>query len=80
MKKEISITNHGYGLWYIYMSYRGKRLGCFTTNVRAIDDYKSDESDKDERDGRTLLKSRGYKALYKEIANSFHYNKQKQKP
>lgn len=62
--KLLRIEMKGYGHWRVSMQYRNKNLSCITTDSQAIDDYMSDE---DERDGRVLRKKRGYEALKSEI-------------
>lgn len=60
----ISILPSGYGHWKISMEYRKKTISCVTSNSTAIDDYRSDEF---EKDGRVLRKKRGYECLKSEL-------------
>lgn len=70
--KNLTIKFNGYGHWKIECDYRGKRISTVTTNSQAIDDYNSDES---ERDGRVLRKIRGYKTLIAEIKRNYEHSK-----
>ena len=54
----------GYGIYRITLEYYGKEISCITTNMPAVDDYKSEDG---ERDGRELRTKRGYAALRNEV-------------
>ena len=58
--RELSITKTGYGHWRIGCLYRGKRYYTVTSDSEAIDDFNSDQWEKDGREYRRL---RGYKHL-----------------
>lgn len=62
--KYISILPNGYGHWKISMDYRNKTISTITNNSTAIDDYNTDEF---EKDGRELRKKRGYNQLKREL-------------
>ena len=62
--KRISVTKTGYGHWKISMTHYNKEISCVTTNSQAIDDYSSDDF---EKDGREFRKKRGYNTLKSEI-------------
>jgi len=51
--------------------YYGKEISCVTTNMRAVDDYRCDEY---EKDGRQLRKRRGYNALRDEVTYKHRFN------
>ena len=53
-----------YGHYRIILEYYGKEISCITTNMPAVDDYKSEDG---ERDGRELRTKRGYEALRDEV-------------
>lgn len=67
---KIEVKQTWYGHWRVSMQYRGKQLSAITTNSMAIDDYNSDE---DEKDGRILRKKRGYEYLKAEILRKNNY-------
>ena len=46
----------GAGHYKVTIIYRGKQYTCTTNNMPAVDDYNSDEN---ERDGRYLRRKRG---------------------
>jgi hypothetical protein len=54
----------GYGHYKVGIKYRNKLITTITTNMPAIDDYRSEDG---ERDGRILRKKRGYDLLRSEI-------------
>ena len=54
----------GYGHYKVGITYRNKLITTITNNMPAIDDYRSEDG---ERDGRNLRKKRGYEQLRAEI-------------
>jgi hypothetical protein len=62
--KYIRIESAGYGHKRITVEYRGKQISGITTNMPAVDDYNSEEG---ERDGRELKRKRGYTSLRNEV-------------
>ena len=62
--KNLTTRFSGYGHYKISMIHRGKRIATTTTNVSAIDDYKSEPFEKDGRKYRML---RGYRDLVSEL-------------
>jgi chlorite dismutase len=58
------ITKTGHGHWRVAILHYGKEISAVTTNSMAIDDYHSDEM---EKDGRVLRKLRGYRELREEV-------------
>lgn len=64
MKHKLHITPSGYGHWKIATTHYGKEISTVTTDSMSIDDYNSED---DEKDGRELRKLRGYNALRSEI-------------
>ena len=68
IKHPLLVTPNGYGHWHVATRYRGELIGTITTNSMAIDDWNSEE---DEKDGRQLRKLRGYNALRSECIRSY---------
>lgn len=65
MKYSLTICQpSGYGHYKVGVTYRGKLITTVTSNMPAIDDYKSDDY---ERDGRELRRKRGYETLRLQI-------------
>jgi hypothetical protein len=62
-KAPLSVMFSGYGHYKVTTTYYGKEISCTTTDMPSIDDFNSDEH---ERDGRELRKLRGYKSLRSE--------------
>lgn len=60
MKHWIRLMPSGHGHYRVTTPYYGKEISCTTNNMPAVDDYKSEEG---ERQGRELRQLRGYKAL-----------------
>lgn len=58
--KNLSVSPSGHGHYKVTTTHYGKEISCITSNMPAIDDFKSDEY---EKDGRELRKLRGYKSL-----------------
>lgn len=58
-----SLTFTGYGHYSYLIMFRGKEYRTTTSNMRAIDDMRSEEA---QRDGRELRQLRGAKALRSE--------------
>jgi hypothetical protein len=54
----------GYGQYKVGIKYRGKLITALTNNMQAVDDYKSEDG---EKDGRVLRRKRGYECLRNEI-------------
>jgi hypothetical protein len=54
----------GYGHYKVGIKYRGKLITAVTNNMQAVDDYKSEDG---EKDGRVLRRKRGYECLRNEI-------------
>lgn len=54
----------GYGHYKIGIMIRNKMYTTITTDMPSIDDYHSDEY---EKDGRELKQKRGFKCLYNQI-------------
>ena len=71
-KHNLSILPSGYGHWRIECDYRGKRIGCVTTDSEAIDDYRSDGDEK--RYGCNRMKM-GYETLVNKIIDYYNKNK-----
>lgn len=71
--KQITILPSGYGHWKISMQYYNKTIITITNNSQAIDDYKSEDW---EKDGRVLRKNRGYNLLKNELVNEYRAIKQ----
>lgn len=65
---DLQIKFSGYGHWKITTAYYGKKICCTTTNSMAIDDFNSDEF---EREGRELRKKRGYNILRSEVVRNY---------
>ena len=57
---NLSVAVSGHGHYKIYTTYYGREISCTTSNMPAIDDFKSEEG---EKDGRELRQLRGYKSL-----------------
>lgn len=62
--RNLKTSFSGHGHYKISMLYRGKTISTTTNNMPAIDDFKSDEF---EKDGREYRKLRGYRALISEL-------------
>ena len=62
-RKTLFVQPEGHGHYRVTTEYYGKYIACITSNMPAIDDFKSDE---DEKDGRELRKLRGYRELRSE--------------
>ena len=69
---NISIETVGYGHKKITIEYYGKEISYITTNMKAVDDYNSEDG---ERDGRELRKKRGYNQLRNEIIRKYKASK-----
>jgi hypothetical protein len=69
--KDIQLNFVGYGHYRVTTMYYGKEISCVTTNMRAVDDYNSDDY---EKDGRQLRKRRGYNALRGEVVRKHQFN------
>lgn len=74
MKKNnyLTITFKGYGHWKIATNYYGKEISCMNNDSLSVDDYNSEE---DERDGRELRKKRGYWNLRNQCIREYQRNK-----
>lgn len=57
---NLEIRQTGYGHWRITTTHYGKDISCTTTNSKAIDDYNSEDG---ERDRGRLRKKQGYELL-----------------
>lgn len=57
------VSRTGYGQYRITTRYYGKDISCHSTNAPAVDDFNSDEF---EKDGRELRRKRGYRYLRNE--------------
>lgn len=68
----IRIEHAGYGHKKITIEYYGKEISCVTTNMPAVDDYNSEEG---ERDGRELRSKRGYISLRDEVIRKHKQSK-----
>lgn len=62
--RDLKIKYIFHGHWEISIVFRGKEYKKVTTNSKAIDDYNSDDL---EKDGRELRKKRGFKDLRNEV-------------
>lgn len=62
-----------YGHWEVTTNYYGKEISCTTTDSMSIDDYNSDEY---ERDGRELRRKRGYLCLRSQCIRAYQRSKQ----
>jgi hypothetical protein len=60
MKNNLTVTPSGHGHYKVTTTHYNKEIYCITNNMSAIDDFKSEDWDKD---GRELRKLRGYKSL-----------------
>jgi len=60
---EICVPS-GHGHYKVGINYRGKLITTITNNMPAVDDYKSEDG---EKDGRVLRRKRGYESLRNEI-------------
>lgn len=60
MKHHLEVHPSGYGHYKITTIHYGKEINCTTNNMPAIDDFKSEDF---EKDGRELRKLRGYRTL-----------------
>lgn len=65
--KPIKILSSGNGSWLISITLNKKLLSTITTNAKAVEDYKSNDDERCEVDGRIVKKKRGYTALHKEL-------------
>lgn len=63
MKPDLGVSPSGHGHYKVYTTYYGKEITCTTNNMPAIDDFKSDDGEKDGKELRTL---RGYRLLRNE--------------
>lgn len=61
--KNLQVCFRSYGHWNISITYKGQPIHAVTTNSQAVDDYKSDST---EKDGQEYRKKRGYEALCNE--------------
>jgi hypothetical protein len=57
---NLTVTPSGHGHYRVTTTHYGKEISCVTSNMPAIDDFKSEDGEKDGRELRTL---RGYKSL-----------------
>ncbi len=57
---DLTVTPSGHGHYRVSTTHYGKEISCITSNMPAVDDYKSDDY---EKDGRELRKLRGYRSL-----------------
>ena len=68
MKNNLEIRQTGYGHCRITTDYYGRQISTITTNSMAIDDYNSDYY---EKEGKELIKKRGYNSLRNEIIRNY---------
>lgn len=68
IKYSILVQMIGYGHYKVGTSFRGKMRSTITTNTLALDDWNSED---DEKDGKESRKLRGYRALRAEIISRF---------
>jgi len=61
---DLEVRPHGHGHYKVKSKRYGKAVFCITNNMQAIDDFQSEER---EKDGKVLIKLRGYKALKREL-------------
>lgn len=64
-ERNLDIQQTGYGHWRVTMDYRGKRIGAVTTNSAAVDNFRSEQGERD-NSGRNRIKA-GYEDLCNEI-------------
>lgn len=57
---DMRVIFSGHGHYRVTMTYRGKEISCITNNMPAIDDFQSEEF---ERDGRCNRILQGFNAL-----------------
>ena len=57
---NLTVIPSGHGHYKVITTHYGKNISCVTSNMPAIDDFKSYD---DEKDGRELRKLRGYRTL-----------------
>ena len=69
---NLEIRKTGYGHWKISMEYYGKTISTITTDSVSIDDYNSNDGDKD---GRQLRRKRGFTVLKNAIVRQFKNSK-----
>lgn len=69
-RNTITCTPAGYGHYRISMMYRGREISCITTNMPAIDNYKSDPDEKHWWYMRRKRVNIGYEDLRRELINS----------
>lgn len=60
MKHDLTVRPSGHGHYSVETTHYGKTIKCTTNNMQAIDDFKSEDG---EKDGRELRQLRGYRAL-----------------
>lgn len=58
----LSVTFRSYGHWKVETTYYGRKIAYITTNSKAVDDYKDDDS-------RT--RNRGYDTLRRECIREY---------
>jgi len=65
----------GYGHYRVNLEYYGKEISYVTTNMPAVDDYRSEDG---EKDGRELRSKRGYTSLRNEVIRKYKESKYKE--
>ena len=60
MKSDLEIRPSGHGHYKVSTTYYGKKISCVTSNMPSVDDFKSEDG---EKDGRELRQLRGYNSL-----------------
>jgi len=65
--RNLTVSKTGYGHWRITCTYYGKRISTVTTDSVSVDNYHSDEYDRN-REGYRILN--GYKSLCSQIINA----------
>jgi hypothetical protein len=63
MKNDLTVRPSGHGHYKVITTHYGKEITCITNNMPAIDDFKSEDG---EKDGRELRQLRGYRNLKSE--------------
>lgn len=71
LEKPITINFVSHGHWRITMNHYNKNLSCITNNSVAVDEYRSEEN---ERDSEGIVWLRGYKTLKNEILRNYDKN------
>lgn len=71
--KHIVLSFNGYGHYKITATYRGKEITTVTSDMRAIDNYKCDEDERDNRNRKRKLQ--GYKTLMGYIREAYERRK-----